>query len=261
MVGVLAMLGLLAYLVLMAAILLPMIGNVPFFNPSKKLVSTPVPAASIPTMPADYMGISPYTTPTVSVAGIVPAGVGTPYPTYTPYPTLTPYPTFTPSVNWMQGVATVTPNSFLPSQVNFVFSYYYPALVSQEGMEANCSPDNYIYPDWDAEKTKIIGCRDTTASGARWSQYLMNKSIDGYKGGLAVPYYPDTLTPLYPMGSVFVVTSPASVAGRYLVIDICPACDDYIHTHGVLFLDFLAEGMPEGVTWWDDVEVSEVIYP
>ena len=128
-------------------------------------------------------------------------------------------------------------------------------------MEANCHPDNWLFADWDKEHTKIIGCKDITSSGLPWSQYSFDEAVDGYRGGVAVPFYPDTFEPLYPMGAVLVVDSPLVIAGRYLVIDICPACDDYIHEKGVLFLDFVAKGLPQEVTFWDAVQVSEVIYP
>ncbi|HRJ74677.1 MAG TPA: hypothetical protein PLX90_01705 [Anaerolineales bacterium] len=186
----------------------------------------------------------------------------TPVPTYTLYPTYTPQATFTPSVDWLQGSPVPTKNSFEPNQVNWVFSYYYPDLVAKRhqdpSMEVNCHPDNWI---WNNQQTRVIKCKDTTASGAKWSDHLMYEDKHGFAGGVAVPYYPNTLNPIYPMGSVITVTSPPIMAGDYIVIDICPACDDYINEHGVIFLDFLAKGLPDGVNFWSPVSVLKVRYP
>jgi hypothetical protein len=63
------------------------------------------------------------------------------------------------------------------------------------------------------------------------------------------------------MGTIFNVSAPAILAGRYLVMDICPACDDYYLTKNVLFLDFVARGLPAGVTFWDPIQVSSIEYP
>jgi len=258
--GVLGFLGFALYIALMLKMFLPLLGNIPFFSPKEKTAEVAqVRQTATPFYPVGYVGVSR----SDSSAGqaVIPSSTPFMMATATPYPTYTPYPTFTPSVDWLQGLATPTRNSFEPYQVNFVYSYYWPPLVSEPGMEANCHPDNYLFPDWDAERTKIIGCKDTTASGLPWSQYEQGKAVDGYAGGLAVPFYPDTFSPLYPMGTVLVVDSPMVIAGRYLVIDICSACDDYIHTNGVLFLDFVDDGLPPGVTFWDPVRVSEAIYP
>lgn len=196
-------------------------------------------------------------------------------PTYTPYPTLTPAPTYTPQVDWLRGSPTPTRNAFEPHQINFVFSYYYPDLVSKmdedPSMAVNCHPDNWIY---NPQNTKVIGCKDTTASGEPWSRYLMDYTdISDIRGGIAVPFHPDTCPrliddiidttckPIYPMGSIMVITEPALIAGNYIVIDLCPACGKYIYSHGVLFLDFLAKGLPGGINFWDEVEVIDVIYP
>jgi hypothetical protein len=202
-------------------------------------------------------------TPSSLVAGIGEASfpTGTPVPTYTPYPTFTPYPTQTPLENWLHGTSVPTQNAFLPSQVNFVFSYYYPDLIAKDPVEyaSNCHPANYEYN----KQGKVTGCMDTSASGLGWRSWMFGKAADmSYRGGVAVPYYPgQTDAILYPFGSRLRVVSPAPIAGDYLVMDICPACDDYYNSHGVLFLDFLMKGLPAGVTWWDEVQVSEVIYP
>jgi len=212
-----------------------------------------------------------------SPVAVVPALNSTPsaYPTYTPYPTFTFVPTITvvpPS--WSQSTPTMTPNAFLPSSVNWVFSYYYPALVGEdyEKYSVNCHPDNLIYSEWDA--SKVIGCADITASGLPWSNYLYDESYDAkYRGGVAVPFHPDTCpeidkgvlasscVPIYPMLSVIRVTAPIVIAGDYLVVDICPACGAYVYSHQVLFLDFLSRGLPSSVNFWDPVEVVEVVYP
>lgn len=183
-------------------------------------------------------------------------------PTFTPQATYTPYPTYTAFVPWSFTTATVTKVPFEPSQINWVFSYYDPSRVREDfkefGYAVNCHTDNLIYDDMG----NPVECRDTTASGLPWSKYRMYFSTDvRFAGGLAVPYYPGTYDPIYPMGSVVSVTSPSIIAGDYIVIDICPACDDYVAEKGVLFLDFLAKGLPEGVTFWDKVTVVGVRYP
>jgi hypothetical protein len=178
----------------------------------------------------------------------------------TPYPTYTPYPTFTPSVGWLRGSPTVTQVSFSPGQVNWAFSYYYPDLVAEdeEKYATNCHPDNI-------ERNlqgKAIRCKNTSASGLGWRDWIFNQAIDhDYRGGVAVSYYPDTLVPLYPYGTEIIVSSPPIMAGKYLVMDLCPACDDYVRSHDVLFLDFIMRGLPDGVTFWDAVKVESVIYP
>jgi len=202
-------------------------------------IGTPTPGQGVDTMPLNI---------TINI------------PTQQPQATYTPYPTFTPSVDWLRGSPTVTPNSFLPGQVNWVFSYYYPDLVGVDEQKygANCHPDNIERNP----QGKAIRCKNTSASGLPWRDWIMYKSLDvDFVGGVAVPYYPGTYNPIYPMGAVVVVESPSIIAGRYLVIDICPACDDYVTSNNVLFLDFVAEGLPQGITFWDDVEISSVIYP
>jgi hypothetical protein len=172
-------------------------------------------------------------------------------------------------VDWLRGSPTPTRNAFEPYQVNWVFSYYYPPLVAQRdenpSYEVNCHSANWI---WNAQNTKVIGCADVTASGLPWSHYIMYDAVNNFAGGVAVPYHPNTCAefselcqPIYPMGAVLRVTEPSQIAGDYLVIDICPACSSYIDSHGVLFLDFLSDGLPPSVNFWDAVKVSEVIYP
>lgn len=192
--------------------------------------------------------------------------------TYTPLPTYTPYPTLTPLVDWLRGTPVPTQNSFQPSQVNFVFSYYYPDLVGEDPIKyaANCHPDNYRFNE---QGNKVIGCRDVTASGKKWSDWMFDSRDDEYRGGIAVPFHPDTCprleqdildsscVPLYPFGTVLVVDAPPQLAGKYVVVDLCPACGKYIHSDGVLFLDFLMRGLPANVTFWDAVEISEAVYP
>lgn len=207
-------------------------------------VAVPMQIMSVTPDPARYL-------PTNTVA-----------PTYTPYPTMTPYLTYTPLHRFMQLTPTVTKVPFEPSQVNWFFSYYNPDLVREDPVKyaANCHPANVLYsPDG----LRVLGCKDTTASGLPWSRFRMFYTTDTpeYMGGVAVPYYPGTLNPLYPMFSVLTVTEPAIIAGDYLVIDICPACDDYADSHGGLFLDFDAIGLPEGVNFWTPVFVSFVRYP
>jgi len=200
----------------------------------------------------------------------------TPYPTYTSVPTASAYPTYTPGVGWAQGSVTATPNAFEPYQINWAFSYYDPDLVSQRDInpqyEVNCHVDNWI---WNDQGTKVIGCKDITASGEKWSEFFIDQT-EGYRGGVAVPYHPDTCQwdeathliidmefcqPIYPMYAVIHVSAPVELEGDYLVIDICPACFAYVHTNSVLFLDFLAEGLPHNVNFWDKVQVDSVRYP
>ncbi len=187
-------------------------------------------------------------------------GINVNVATATPYPTYTPYPTFTPIVGAWDATALPTHQAFEVGSVNWVFSYYYPDLVGVDEVlyGLNCHPDNVLRN----KQGRAIGCKDTTASGAPWSEYLMYHARDArFVGGVAVPYYPNTYDPIYPMGSILHVVDPTIMAGEYLVIDICPACDDYISSHNVLFLDFVAKGLPEGVTFWDRVTVDTVIYP
>lgn len=204
------------------------------------------------------LDVSTGTPESLFVGQIVLLTTQTVQPTYTFQPTYTPQATFTPSVDWLRGSPVPTKNSFSPDQVNWVFSYYWPALVAKDYPKyaANCHPDNILT----SNTGKVNGCKDTTASGEPWSTHLMYKDLQ-YMGGVAVPYYPNTYNPIYPMGSVIHVSSPSIMAGDYLVLDICPACDDYISTHNVLFLDFLARGLPDNVTFWDPVKVDSVVYP
>lgn len=190
-------------------------------------------------------------------------GIGVDASTPTFYPTYTPYPTQTPLVDWLRGSPIPTGNSFHPSQVNFVFSYYWPPLVSRgvvDGVDytVNCHVDNWLY----SSTGKVNGCRDITGSGLPWSAWRYDHALDSaYRGGVAVPYYPDTYNLLYPYGSVFHVTEPPILAGDYLVVDACPGCNLYFQSHGVLFIDFVANGLPPGVNFWDKVVVSDVTYP
>ena len=181
-------------------------------------------------------------------------------PTQTPYPTYTPYPTPT-SILYMSPVPAPTKQNFDPGGVNWVFSYYYPDLVGVdfEKYSVNCHTDNLIYNDMN---TKVIGCKNTSASGLPWKDFVMYHSVyPEYIGGVAVPYFPGSYDPIYPMGSIIKIESPTIMAGDYLVMDICPGCDDFFTDKGVLFLDFLAKGLPENVTFWDPVRVVSVRYP
>lgn len=223
-----------------------------------------------------YEGFSmPTMTPPAWMASPVPSAVPTleqVQATYTPLPTYTPYPTLTPLVDWLRGTPVPTQNSFHPSQVNFVFSYYYPDLVGEDVVKyaANCHPDNYRFNE---QGNKVIGCKDVTASGEKWSDWMLDSRDDEYRGGIAVPFHPDTCPrlledivdnsclPLYPFGTVLIVSAPAELVGKYVVVDLCPACGKYIYSHDVLFLDFLMRGLPANVTFWDAVEITEVIYP
>lgn len=191
---------------------------------------------------------------------VAPIEINVYYPTQIVAPVVVPATGTPVSYGFIGYTPTVTKVPFLPSQVNYVFSYYYPDLIKEdyELYKANCHPDNVIYN----ASGGVAGCKDTTASGLPWSKYKMFYTSDKrYNGGVAVPYYPNTFNPLYPMGSVVRVTSPEIIAGDYLVIDICPACDDFVTDRNVLFLDFVAIGLPDGVNFWTPVIVSDVFYP
>lgn len=217
----------------------------------------------------DNKGMSYTTDLTPVVAGTAPSGYLVPpinisvNVTQIVPPINVTYPTGTPSLqlpSFMGYTPTVTHVPFEPSQINFVFSYYDPSLVGKdyEKYKANCHVDNLLYN----QTGRVIGCKDTTASGERWSLWRMfyasNKS---FMGGVAVPYYPGTSNPLYPMYSIIHVSAPNIITGDYMVIDICPACDDYASDKNVLFLDFDALGLPDGVTFWTPVKVDRVTYP
>lgn len=145
--------------------------------------------------------------------------------TYTP-PTSTI--TFTPS-------ATPTATSFLQfpfvthlgdfylMEHTFLFSYYFPDLGG-----VNCHEDN-----WQNGR-----CKDTTASGMSWRNNL----------GKALAIHPDFLD-ILPYGSVIKITSPAVIAGDYMVIDLCGGCN----INGYYYFDFLFSEMPVGVNWSDPV--------
>lgn len=266
--GVIGFLGFSAYIAFMIWLFVPMIGNIPFLSPADTVIEQVEVYPTMPPVVDNGYGIAVAHPPVSLSTEPVLQPTYTPQPTYTAQPTYTPMPTFTPQVDWLRGSPVPTQNSFLPSQVNWVFSYYYPPLVAEReenpAYEVNCHPDNWI---WNQQNTRVTGCKDITASGLPWSEYVMYNSLD-YMGGVAVPYHPDTCPvfselcqPIYPMGAVLRVTDPPQIAGDYLVVDICPACASYIQSNGVLFLDFLAEGLPPDVNFWDRVEVSEVIYP
>jgi hypothetical protein len=250
LVGISSFLGFILYFYFVARMLFPMLSQITWFKPDEQ----PVVSVHVDTVPTQYQP---------NYTGVQPAEVfstATLQPTMTAYPTYTPYPTHTPSVGWLQITATVTQNSFNPQDVNWVFSYYYPDLVAEDEVlyGANCHPDNIERNP----QGKAIRCKNTSASGLGWRDWLMYSAVDTqYRGGVAVPYYPNTYNPIYPMGATLVINSPPSIAGYYLVMDICPACDDYVLSHNVLFLDFLAKGLPEGVTFWDEVGVQDVVYP
>lgn len=180
---------------------------------------------------------------------------------------LTPTPTATVAATQLAQLAPIVaqgePTSTVRydvADVQWVFSYYYPDLVGVDPVKyaANCAADNVEVNPYG----KVTGCKDTTASGQSWKSHIMYHDLTSfYNGGVAVPFVPDTLTPIFPFGTVLRVDAPSSIAGRYLVIDLCGACDDYYQSNGVLFLDFVAKGMPVGLNWWVPVVVGDIVYP
>ncbi|MCK6566973.1 MAG: hypothetical protein HUU12_02485 [Anaerolineales bacterium] len=212
--------------------------------------------------------LTPTPTPTFMMVQVVP-GINVTnqaQPSQTPYPTYTPPPTSTSSAAWMRDTPTPEYIPLDPQTVNWVFSYYFPDLVAQRdenpAYEVNCHPDNWIYSPYG----NVIGCKNITASGEPWKSYLMDQSdFIEFRGGVAVPVYPDMQVDwkyaLYPAGSILTISSPIQIAGDYLVIDLCGGCNAYASSHGVMFLDFLAEGLPNGINFWDSVVIEKVTYP
>lgn len=119
-------------------------------------------------------------------------------PTMTSYPTFTPYPT-------------QIKKSVLGEIYAIGYSYYFPAWGG-----VNCHPDNWIDNSY---------CKDTTASGLPWTQYIGK--------GVAVPYeWRDKL----PLLSVIRVLDNVVMQGEYLVVDYCGDC---IKEEGHIYFDFL----------------------
>lgn len=147
--------------------------------------------------------------------------------------------TFTPSTSTITTTTTITPTmngtpflsfpfvthlgDFYLSEHTFLFSYYFPDLGG-----VNCHIDN-----WENGR-----CKDTTASGMSWRNNM--------RKGLAI--HPDFLE-LLPYGTVIRITSPAAVAGDYMVLDLCGGCN----INGYYYFDFLFEEMPIGMNWSDPV--------
>jgi len=122
-----------------------------------------------------------------------------PLPTYTPYPSPSPYPSPTPA-------------PLAGEYIAVGYSYYWPPWGPP-----NCHSDN-----WD-EKYNI--CKDTTASGKKWTEYIGR--------GVAVPIQ---WAERVPLGSRLHVWSPESMVGDYTVIDYCGGC---IKPEGHIYIDFL----------------------
>ncbi|NOH00628.1 MAG: hypothetical protein HND47_00960 [Chloroflexi bacterium] len=245
-----------------------MIGTILYFSRGFFGMFLPNPETGANMETAQRLGLID-ATPTAILVQIVP-GINinpTAQPTYTPLPTYTPFPTGTPSEAWMRDTPTPAYTPLDPKSVNWVFSYYYPDLVAQmdenPDYAVNCHQANWIY---NPQETRVIGCKDTTASELPWSQYIMDDSaFIEYRGGVAVPTYPDHEVSwenaLYPALTVLHVSAPEQIAGDYLVVDLCGGCNAYAASHGVMFLDFLAYGLPTGVNFWDPVIIDSVRYP
>jgi len=147
--------------------------------------------------------------------------------TFTP-----PTSTITQTITLMPGI-TGTPflsfpfvthlGEFYLFEHTFLFSYYYPDLGG-----VNCHSDN-----WQNGR-----CKDVTASGMSWRQNI----------GKALAIHPDFLD-ILPYGSVVRITSPAPIAGDYMVIDLCGGCN----INGYYYFDFLFTEMPVGMNWSDPV--------
>ncbi len=159
-------------------------------------------------------GIVGVSTPTaVQIVGslglespVVP-GVGLPTSTVLPVQEITPTLTFIPS-------PTVTASVVAPVVMQGLYSYYFPDLGG-----VNCHGDNWIDDK----------CKNTSASSMGWRDKLgwaVAVSPTEYGGGV----------PVFPYGSWLVVTSPAEIAGRYLVFDLCQGC---YRSDGFLYFDFL----------------------
>jgi hypothetical protein len=120
-------------------------------------------------------------------------------PTYTPLPTQTPYPTQVPIHGDLVAVG---------------YSFYWPPYGPP-----NCHLDN-----WDE-----VGnyCKDVTASGERWSDYIGK--------GVAVPWE-WVQSGFMPLGTVLRVHDNIDMQGLYKVVDICGAC---IKPEGHIYIDFL----------------------
>lgn len=119
-------------------------------------------------------------------------------PTFTPYPTSTPYPE-QPKINALGEVYAIG------------YSYYYPPLLGP-----NCHPDNVI---------DDLYCKDITASGLPWSQYIGR--------GVAIPIqWADKI----PLLSKIRVYNNLDMQGEYLVLDYCGDC---IKPEGHIYFDFL----------------------
>lgn len=245
-----------------------MIGTILYFSRGFFGMFLPNPETGANMESAYALGlVEPSPTPTPILVQIVPGINVTSPATYTPYPTYTPPSTVTPVAPWMRDTPTPVYIPLDPLTVNWVFSYYYPDLVAKmaENPEyaVNCHEANWIYND---QKTRVIGCKNTTASGLPWKEYMMDRSehID-FRGGIAVPVYPEMPVSwefaLYPAGTVLTISSPVQIAGDYLVIDLCGGCNAYAASHGVMFVDFVAKGLPEGVNFWDSVVIESVRYP
>lgn len=108
------------------------------------------------------------------------------------------------------------------------YSYYNPALGG-----VNCHSSN-----WDGKK-----CADTTASGIKWSDYI----------GKAVAVPPSWYCAGLGYGSILTVLTPSSLAGDYLVIDLCSGCESFYWDDGNFRIDFLDTS--QKLTWAYPVEV------
>lgn len=116
-----------------------------------------------------------------------------------PAPSPTPTPTPTPTLIPIPAIPT------LPPVYAGAYSYYYPPLGG-----ANCHPAN-----WSDERQS---CADVTASGLPWTAYIGR--------GVAIPPSRWDAWRL----CVLTVLYPPTIAGDYLIIDVCPACEqgDYL---------------------------------
>lgn len=169
---------------------------------SATVTPTPLPDYPLNNQGGFYASSDPnnYVGPTSTPAGAVPllpvSSVPEIQPTYTPLPTYTPYPTNEPYQGRLIAIG---------------YSYYYPPWGPP-----NCSAENWIDNSY---------CKDTTASGLPWSEYMGK--------GVAIPVEWSEYIPLL---STIRVHSPPSMVGDYLVLDRCGDC---IKPEGHIYFDFL----------------------
>lgn len=152
---------------------------------------------------------------------------------FTAYPSpVTSTPTPSPLATWTT-LTTSTPAAWVsptPEFLAFGYSFYYPDLGG-----VNCHVDNWV----DGH------CKDTTASGASWRDYIGR--------GVAIP---PSFLERFPYGTIFRVVSPSVISGDYTVIDLCPACEQ-VSKPGSFWIDFLDTGQRLD---WSQTVIIQVVH-